>query len=128
MSSIVSCGVDIVEIDRVKALYERHGERFLKRVYTAWERERLGVRPDPGTFLAGRFAAKEAVLKVLGCGIMEGVRLTELEIGARRSGEPFCTLSGEAEERARRRGIVKILVSISHCDRYAVAQALGIGG
>jgi len=128
MSNIVSCGIDIIEIERVKALYERHGDRFLKRVYTSWERGRLAVRADPAAFLAGRFAAKEAVLKVLGCGIMEGVPLTELEIGARESGEPLCVLSGEARRRADERGIGKILVSISHCDKYAVAQAVGLGG
>ena len=127
MESIISCGTDIVELERVRALFERHGERFLRRVYAAIELAMMASRDDPGPFLAGRFAAKEAVLKVLGTGLFSGVRLSEIEIHARETGEPFCVLRGGALERAQGRGIDRVLVSISHCDSHAVAQAIGVG-
>ena len=104
MSGIISCGVDIIEISRVRRLFERHEERFLRRVYGPWERTRAMERPDPGTFLAGRFAAKEAILKVLGCGLFSGIRLSEIEVSARDTGEPTCVLSGHALDRETTKG------------------------
>ncbi len=127
MENVVFCGTDIVEIGRVRRLLDRYGERFLRRVYGSRERAEAAKRRDPGPFLAGRFAAKEAILKVLGCGIFSGVRLTEIEVPARESGEPYCVLSGEALRRAKARGIETIVVSVSHCEEYAVANAVGVG-
>ena len=127
MERIVSLGTDIVEVERVSALHARHADRFLRRVYTELERELARGRADPGPFLAGRFAAKEAVLKVLGCGLFAGARLADIEIRRKESGEPYCVLSGGALTRARALGIDRVLVSISHCDSFAVAQALGVG-
>ena len=127
MDGIVACGVDMIEIERLRRLCSRYGERFLRRVYGERERRLVAGRGDPGPFLAGRFAAKEAVLKVLGCGLFDGVRLTEIQILARESGEPVCELVGGAQRRARERGVGRVLVSISHCDAYAVAQAIGLG-
>ena len=127
MDTVLACGIDIVEVPRIRALCERHGDRFLRRVWAAGERSRASGLPDPATFLAGRFAAKEAVLKVLGCGIFSGIPLPEIEIGAHESGEPYCVLAGEAQRRARSRGVDRILLSISHTGAYAVAQAIGIG-
>lgn len=127
MERIVSLGTDIVEVERVSSLRARYADRFLRRVYSAAEHEIAAARNEPGPFLAGRFAAKEAVLKVLRCGLFAGARLTEIEIRRKESGEPFCVLSGGALARARALGIDRVLVSISHCDAYAVAQAIGVG-
>ena len=126
MSHIVSCGIDIIAIERVRSLYERYGDRFLGKVYAESERLKARTWHDPGPFLAGRFAAKEAALKVLGCGLFSGIRLRELEIRAKETGEPYCVLTGRARERARELGISAIMVSISHCEAYAVAQAIGV--
>ncbi len=127
MSPIVSCGIDIVEIEKIRELYLRYGERFLRRILSPAERELLSERRNPVSFLAGRFAAKEAVLKVLGVGVFQGVPLSAIEVPSQPSGEPFCVLRGAAAARARERGIGSVLVSISHADSYAVAQALGLG-
>jgi holo-[acyl-carrier protein] synthase len=127
MGSVIFCGTDIVEIERVRGLVDRYGDRFLRRVYGSLERAEAEKRRDPGPFLAGRFAAKEAALKVLGCGLFAGIRLTEIEVPARESGEPYCVLRGEALRRAQERGIEQIVVSVSHCDAYAVANAVGVG-
>jgi len=126
MGEVVACGIDIVEIAEIKRLCARYGQRFLRRVLCGSELSIAEGRPDTARFIAGRFAAKEAVLKVLGVGIFQGVPLTEFEIGSRPSGEPICVLLGRAAERARERGVDQVLVSISHSDKFAVAQALGI--
>lgn len=127
MSAVKACGIDIVQIARVRRVYLRYPDRFLARVCGSWERERAGSRPDPAPFLAGRFAVKEAVLKVLGVGLFAGVRLADIEVRAHDSGEPYCVLHGTAAARAAVRGITRVLVSISHSDEHAVAQALGVG-
>ena len=126
MHRIIACGIDMIEIARVRQVAERFGARFLERVYSVWEREHATARRDPGPYFAGRFAAKEAVLKVLGCGLFAGVPLSAIEIRAKESGELFCVLAGPARERAAQVGITRIVVSISHCDSYAVAQAIGV--
>ena len=128
MNPIVACGVDIIEVERLRTLRERYGDRFLRRVYCGSERGNARAHGDGGQFLAGRFAAKEAVLKVLGCGLFSGVRLTDIEIRTLDTGEPQCVLRGRARGRAEARGISRILISISHCDAYAVAHAIGVGG
>jgi holo-[acyl-carrier protein] synthase len=126
MHRVIDCGIDIIEIARVRAVFERFGARFLDRVYTEWERARAADRRDPGPFLAGRFAAKEAVLKVLGCGLFAGVPLAAIEIRAEDSGKPCCLLHGPAREKAAALGVARMLVSISHCDSHAIAQAIGV--
>ncbi len=125
--NVKSLGIDIIEIARVRELRDRYGERFLRRIFSGGECEAAGAYRDPGPFLAGRFAAKEAALKALGCGIFSGVLLTDIEVPAKDSGEPFCVLAGSALERARALGIERILLTISHCDTYAVANAVGVG-
>lgn len=128
MESIIANGIDIVSVERVERLFERYGRRFMDRVYCADEKRRAEERPDVGQFLAGRFAAKEAVLKVLGCGLFSGIRLPDIAILSKPSGAPYCELSGTALATAESLGIHRLLVTISHCDSHAVAQALGIGG
>jgi holo-[acyl-carrier protein] synthase len=121
-------GVDIVELDRIRGVHERHPERFLDRVYTPVERRRALEMRDPTPFLAGRFAAKEAILKVLGTGLTGGISWQDIHVLREPSGAPRVALSGEALARARALGLGRILVSISHGRDHAIAQALGFSG
>ena len=115
-------GIDIIETARIKGVLDRHDARFLGRVYTEWERAycRRNV-----LHLSGRWAAKEAVSKVLGLGI-RGVGWREIEIRRTPLGQPIVTLHGRAEERRRALGLAAPLaVSISHIRDLAVAVAVG---
>jgi len=124
---VKAVGIDAIEIQRVADAIERHGERFLARVYTEAERRLGGERGRAASqFYAGRFAAKEAVLKALGTGYAQGLAFTDVEILPGPSGEPVLTLHGAARDRAAETGIALILVSITHTrtDAYAVAVAV----
>ncbi len=115
-------GIDIIETVRIKAVLERHDDRFLRRVYTEWERAycRRNI-----LHLSGRWAAKEAVSKVLGLGI-RGVGWREIEIKRTPLGQPIVALHGRAEERRRALGLdAPLAVSISHIRDLAVAVAVG---
>jgi holo-[acyl-carrier protein] synthase len=115
-------GIDIIETARIKGVLDRHDQRFLTRVFTEWERSycRRNV-----LHLSGRWAAKEAVSKVLGLGI-RGVGWREIEIRRTPFGQPIVALHGRAEERRRALGLAAPLaVSISHIRDLAVAVAVG---
>lgn len=118
-----SLGIDAIEIDRVQEAIDRHGDRFLDRVYTAAERDLAGRGEGPLQFYAGRFAAKEAVLKVLGTGWAEGLGFRDVEVLRDDLGKPFVRLHGAAAERASRLGYGEILISITHTRRDAIAVA-----
>ncbi len=116
-----AAGVDIIEIERVAAAIARFGERFLGRVYTAVEVAFCRGRVHE---LAGRFAAKEAVLKALGPGA-RGVAWREIEVLPNHRGKPLVYLHGRAKERADRIGLRGLDVSLSHSREYAVAFVVG---
>ena len=123
MSIPTEVGIDIIETARIKGVLDRYPQRFLDRVYTEWEQAycRRNV-----LHLAGRWAAKEAVSKVLGLGV-RGVGWREIEIRRTRMGQPTVTLHGRAEQRARSMGLREPLsVSISHIKDLAVAVAVGL--
>lgn len=124
--SIVGHGIDIIECDRVAAVYERHGERFLDRLLTPAEQAYVTGRRTMIQHLAGRFAAKEAILKVLGTGWRGSIAWRDMEILNDASGGPHVTLTGECARVARQRRIGRILVSITHTSAYAAASAIGI--
>jgi holo-[acyl-carrier protein] synthase len=115
-------GVDIIKVERIRAAIGRFGERFSHRVLT--ERERRYVRDRPETF-AGRWAAKEAVSKVLGLGV-RGIGWKDIEIERMPTGQPAVRLHGRAAERAEQLGMGRIAVSITHESDYAVAVAFGV--
>ncbi len=121
---IAGIGIDIVGIERIEKLVREHGERFLGRVFTDEEKSYCRSRPQPGQHFAGRFAAKEAVLKALGTGWAEGVSWKQVEVANAEGGRPEVTLTGKAKERIQKMGVTGIHVSISHADGYAVAQAV----
>lgn len=115
-------GMDIVEVARVAAVADRHGERFLRRVFTPLEIAKVhGVREQ---YLASRFSAKEAAFKALGTGWGGGVRWTDVEVDNLPSGQPVLTLTGAARARADALGVERIHLTISHTAQYATAQVI----
>jgi holo-[acyl-carrier protein] synthase len=115
-------GIDIIKVDRIRAALDRFGARFSRRVLT--ESEQRYVRGRPET-MAGRWAAKEAVSKVLGLGV-RGIGWRDIEIERLPTGQPSVRLHGRAEQRARQLRMDRVAVSISHESDYAVAIAYGI--
>jgi len=114
-------GVDIIEIERIGAAVNRWGERFFRRIYTTGELEYAKGRLPQ---LAGRFAAKEAVMKALGTGL-RGVSWHEIEVVRERGQAPTITLHGRAKARAELLTLGEIAISISHSRDYAVVVAVG---
>ncbi|MFB3071900.1 MAG: holo-ACP synthase, partial [bacterium] len=92
--AVVGTGIDMVGIERFRRALDRHGERFLKRIFTHRERSECSGRADPARHLAARFAAKEAVFKALGTGWARGVGWRDVEVTADDYGRPVCTLRG----------------------------------
>jgi holo-[acyl-carrier protein] synthase len=125
---IAGIGVDIVEVQRIAAAVQRHGDRFLTRVFTPGEIAYCqGEEPHRSRRLAARFAAKEAVLKALGTGLRGG-RWTEIEVVSDSLGKPTIRLSGALAAVAAHRGISRWHLSLSHSQAYAVAQVVAEGG
>jgi holo-[acyl-carrier protein] synthase len=120
---VLKTGVDIIEIPRIQAALDRHGERFLQRVFTPAEIAECDGRADR---LAIRFAAKEATTKALGTGIGP-VSWREVEILHKRSGEPFLILHGRAEMIAKYLGLTTWAVSLSHSRENGIAVVVASG-
>ena len=126
---ILGHGIDIVETSRVKRLVDEHGQRFLDRCFTPAEQDYCARSPKRYyEHLAGRFAAKEAVLKVLGTGWRGGIQWTDIEVLKEPSGQPRIALTGECLRIARDLGIIHWHVSISHIETHATASAIGLRG
>ena len=123
---IVGLGTDIIENVRIGQMIERHGELFLQRVFTEQEIRYCQKRRAAIQHYAGRWAAKEAVMKTLGTGFTRGVGFQDIEVITRRSGQPTIKLRGGAAELAKRLGIDDVLISISHCRAYATATAVAV--
>lgn len=123
---IVGIGTDIVEVDRIARMLGDHGDHFLERVFTPAEIEHCNPRRESAPHYAGRWAAKEAVMKVLGTGFTKDVGWTDIEIQVKPSGQPFVILHGSARAYADSIGVGEILVSISHTKTVATATAIGL--
>jgi len=121
---IVGLGVDIAEVERVRAAIARRGEAFLRRVFTPAEIEYCERFKNKFERYAGRFAAKEATMKALGTGWRCGVRWLDLEVVREGSGRPTMALSGEARKIAERLGVKRIALSITHTETQALAQVI----
>src|SRR5262249_48812639 len=124
---ILGIGTDIIECPRIGKMIEQHGELFLRRVYTEREIRYCQSRKHAIEPFAGRWAAKEAILKALGTGWSRGIAWTDIEVRNGFGGQPRVLVCGEAKEAALRRGVGDILISISHCRTYATAYALAVG-
>jgi len=122
---VIGIGTDIIECVRIAQMIEKHGEIFLNRVFTAREIQYCSTRRAANQHYAGRWAAKEAVLKVLGTGWARGILWTDIEVVNEVSGAPAIRLDNRAVEIASERGIHQIQISISHCCAYATAFAIG---
>ena len=116
-------GVDLIEISRIEEVVARHGKHYLERIYTPAELEQCGKRAES---LAGRFAAKEAVAKALGCGIGD-ITWKEIEVLGDERNAPILTLHGAAEQLAKEMELTTWSVSISHSQSHSVAMAVMIG-
>jgi len=124
---VIGIGVDIVEVSRIERLIQRHGNRFLRRVFTERERDYCSRSAHPEQRYAARFAAKEAALKALGVGWQMGAQFTDVDVFNEELGAPRIALAGRALEISRQKGIQRMLVSISHDRNYAIAQVVAEG-
>jgi holo-[acyl-carrier protein] synthase len=123
---IIAQGIDLIECQRLRDLWERHGDRLTDRLLTAAELDYVRLHRDPVPRLAGRFAAKEAILKVLGTGWKGKIAWQDMEILNDEAGRPHVTLCDECRRVAEAMGITQILISITHTENYAAAIATGI--
>ena len=122
LAGITELGIDIIKVERIRASLERFGSRFTRRVLTPSEQRYVRDRPET---MAGRWAAKEAVSKVLGLGV-RGIGWRDIEIERLPTGQPAVRLHGRAQVRAEQLGMGRIAVTISHEADYAVAMAFGV--
>ena len=123
---IVAHGIDLVDCPRIEEMVARHGERFIQRVFTTAEQAYAEANKNKIEKLAGRFAAKEAILKLVGTGWRGKIAWTDIEIINNSSGQPEVTLDGEVEKIADKLGIKHISVSITHTANFAIASAVAL--
>lgn len=121
---IVGLGVDIAEVDRMRAAIERRGEPFVRRVFTLAESSYCEGHRNKYERYAGRFAAKEAAMKALGTGWRRGIRWQDFEVMREPSGRPTLVLRGVAREIADRLGVKRISITITHTAQQALAQVI----
>ncbi len=118
---VIGLGLDLVEVDRIRASLDRFGDRFLDRIFTRQERRYCASKRFPAQHLAGRFAAKEAAAKALGTGLSRGVAWHEFEVVRQPGRPPELALFGRALHLAEALGVARISLSLTHTDRYATA-------
>ncbi len=124
---IIGIGTDIAEISRIENMLEKHGDFFLKRIYTDQEIQYSHSGKHMGEHLAGRWAAKEAVLKTLGTGWIAGIDWKDVEVKNDSAGKPEIILSGGALKKAKELGGNQVMISITHSGEYAAAFAILTG-
>ncbi|HPC60863.1 MAG TPA: holo-ACP synthase [Verrucomicrobiota bacterium] len=127
---VLGLGIDIIEVGRIQASYEKFGERFLNRILHPNEISYSLSHKTPGPFLAARFAAKEAISKAFGTGIGAQLGWRDMEVARRESGEPYVILHDNGLKLLRERGAHSVRLSLSHTRDYAAAVAIleGPGG
>ncbi|MHC4496739.1 MAG: holo-ACP synthase [Planctomycetota bacterium] len=123
---IIAHGIDLVDCPRIGQMVQRHGDRFVKKVFTAAEQAYAAKNKNEIEKLAGRFAAKEAVLKLMGTGWRGKIAWTDIEIINNAAGQPQVTLDGEVKRIAGELGIDHISVSITHTANFAIASAVAL--
>ncbi|MDQ6704530.1 MAG: holo-[acyl-carrier-protein] synthase [Acidobacteriota bacterium] len=121
---ILGTGVDLAEVDRIRAAIERYGSRFVERIYTPAEISYVENKANRFERYAGRFAAKEAGMKAIGTGWKRGVTWHDFEVANLLSGRPTLRLSGEAAKVAERLGVKTISLSITHTARLGMAHVI----
>jgi holo-[acyl-carrier protein] synthase len=123
--NVIAHGIDLIQCDRIATILARHEHRFLQRILTQTERNRASRFANPIPHIAGRFAAKEAILKMLGTGWRGQIAWTDMEITNDPLGQPIVTLTGECDRIARQKGINRTLLSITHTADFASASIIG---
>ena len=121
---IVGIGIDLAEVDRIRAAIERHGARFIARIYTPAEIAYVERKANRFERYAARFAAKEAAMKAIGTGWNHGVTWRDIEVCRQPGGRPTIAFHGKAAEFAAKLGAVHIALSLSHTEDYAIAQVI----
>jgi len=123
---IIAHGIDLVDFARLEKIIQRHGGRFLNRVFTRREQSDADSVRNRIEKLAGRFAAKEAVLKLIGTGWRGGIAWTDIEVVNHPTGQPVVEISGEVKRIADAAGIEQITLSITHTANFAIASAVAL--
>ena len=119
-------GIDLVDCRRITDLLERHGDHFAKRVFTEAELEQAPCGKRRAERLSGRFAAKEAIMKLIGTGWRDGVAWTDMEVVNDTLGRPRVRLSGRVKEIAIAQGIGQLSISITHTANLAIASVVAL--
>lgn len=123
---IIAHGIDLVDFPRIEEMINRHEERFINRVFTKSEQAYADSNKNRIEKYAGRFAAKEAVLKLIGTGWRGKIAWTDVEVVNTSSGQPQVNLSGEVKIIADKLGITQISISITHTANFAIASAIAL--
>ena len=121
---ILGTGIDLAEVDRIRAAIERYGQRFIDRIYTPAEIAYVERKANRFERYAGRFAAKEAGMKAIGTGWKRGVRWQDFEVANLPSGRPTLKLHGEAARIAAQLGVKAVSLSITHTAELGMAEVI----
>ena len=119
-------GIDLVDFPRIQEMINRHGSHFLGRIFTQTEQQQADQMKNRIERLAGRFAAKEAVLKMLGTGWRGKIAWTDIEIVNNHFGQPQVTLTGEVKKIASKLGVKDVSLSITHTANFVIASAVAL--
>lgn len=123
---IIAHGIDLVDFGRIEKMLEKHPQRFLDRVFTATEQADADKTKNRIEKLSGRFAAKEAVMKLIGTGWRDGIAWTDIAVINNPLGQPIVTITGKVKELADEKGIEQITLSITHTSNFAIASAVAL--
>jgi holo-[acyl-carrier protein] synthase len=126
MMKQIAHGIDLVDCDRIERLLQRHDRHFLERVFTPTELKQAPRGKRRAERLAGRFAAKEAIMKLIGTGWRDGVAWTDMEVVNDPLGRPCVNLSGRVKEITSAMGVHQISLSITHTANLAIASAVAL--
>ena len=126
LMNIVGIGTDIIECGRIARMLDHHAERFTNHVFTNEEIRYCSGRKVAEQHFAGRWAAKEAVLKAFGTGWIAGIAWRDVEVVIMPGGKPTIRLHRGALQKALDLGIAEVLISISHCKSHATATAIAV--
>ncbi len=121
---ILGIGIDVIEVSRIKASYEKFGNRFLDRILHKAEVDYCLSHKEPAPFLAARFAAKEAISKAFGTGIGAQLGWKDMEVSRKPSGEPYVILHGQGQKLLAERQAQVLLISLTHTQAHAAAVAI----
>lgn len=123
ISLIIGCGIDLVEVNRIEKIIKRWQDSFISRIFTSWEKNYCEKRNNKYQSYAGKFAAKEALLKALALGL-RGVNWKEIEVKNDGLGQPIIKISRKLKKIALKKGVHKYFITISHTNDYAIAQVI----